>query len=106
MKSLAPRELQARLAAGDGHLVLLDVREPWEFEIGHLDGAINIPMANPEPSLADLDRAAETVVICHYGIRSREFTGHLERLGFTCVINLDGGIDAWSRQVDPALPTY
>jgi rhodanese-related sulfurtransferase len=54
----------------------------------------------------DLDPAQETVVICHHGIRSRQVAYYLERMGFTDVVNLDGGVDAWARDVDPHMATY
>ncbi len=66
MKQLAPTELKARLAAGD-KLQLLDVREEWEFQTAHIEGSILIPMGQVASRIAELDSAAETVVICHHG---------------------------------------
>lgn len=106
MRSLAPLELHARLGEGGPPMVMLDVREPWEFEICHLDSARNVPMDGVESALSGLDRHAEIVVMCHYGIRSRDIALRLEGAGFARVINLEGGLDAWAREVDPEMPTY
>lgn len=105
MKQLAPTELKARLAAGD-KLQLLDVREDWEFQTAHIEGSILIPMGQVASRIAELDSAAETVVICHHGGRSMQVAGLLEQLGFPNVINLAGGVDAWARLVDPSMPVY
>ncbi|NBS55476.1 MAG: sulfurtransferase [Betaproteobacteria bacterium] len=105
MKQLGPTELKARLAAGD-KLQLLDVREDWEFQTAHIEGSILIPMGQVASRIAELDSAAETVVICHHGGRSMQVAGLLEQLGFPNVINLAGGVDAWARLVDPSMPVY
>lgn len=105
MKQLAPTELKARLAAGD-KLQLLDVREDWEFQTARIEGSILIPMGQVASRIAELDSAAETVVICHHGGRSMQVAGLLEQLGFPNVINLAGGVDAWARLVDPSMPVY
>ncbi len=98
-------ELKARLAAGD-KLQLLDVREDWEFQTARIEGSILIPMGQVASRIAELDSAAETVVICHHGGRSMQVAGLLEQLGFPNVINLAGGVDAWARSVDPSMPVY
>ena len=105
MKQLGPTELKARLAAGD-KLQLLDVREDWEFQTAHIEGSILIPMGQVASRIAELDSAAETVVICHHGGRSMQVAGLLEQLGFPNVINLAGGVDAWARLVDTSMPVY
>ena len=105
MKQLGPMELKARLAAGD-KLQLLDVREDWEFQTARIEGSILIPMGQVASRIAELDSAAETVVICHHGGRSMQVAGLLEQLGFPNVINLAGGVDAWARLVDPSMPVY
>ena len=105
MKQLGPTELKARLAAGD-KLQLLDVREDWEFQTARIEGSILIPMGQVASRIAELDSAAETVVICHHGGRSMQVAGLLEQLGFPNVINLAGGVDAWARSVDPSMPVY
>jgi rhodanese-related sulfurtransferase len=85
---------------------LLDVREPAEYQICHLDNAVLIPMNTIPARLADLDADREIVCICHHGGRSMQVAAFLERNGFSQVVNLTGGVHAWSQQVDPAMPTY
>lgn len=106
MRDLGPRDLQAHLAAAPEPPLLLDVREPWEFEICHIAGSTLVPMRGIPAALGQLDPARETVVICHHGIRSRQVAWYLERMGFTRIVNLSGGVDAWAREVDPGMPVY
>jgi rhodanese-related sulfurtransferase len=86
--------------------VLLDVREPWEFQTCHIDGALPIPMNTIPARQEELDPDAPIVCICHHGARSMQVAAFLERNGFTQVSNLTGGVHAWARQVDGAMPTY
>ena len=107
MKQITARELHALLGANTAHKpLLLDVREAWEFAICQIDGARNVPMAQVPTVLPELDTAAPTVVICHIGLRSAQVADYMERCGFSDVTNLEGGIDAWAREVDPSTPTY
>lgn len=105
MKHVAPADLKARLAAGD-KLQLLDVREEWEYQTARIDGSLLMPMGQIATRVAELDPAAETIVICHHGGRSMQIAGLLERRGFSSVINLTGGVDVWARTVDPSMPVY
>jgi rhodanese-related sulfurtransferase len=102
---VAPQELKRRLDAGE-RLTVLDVREPWEIAIASLAGTLNIPLQEVPARLGELDRNSDLVVMCHAGGRSRRAAEFLSARGFTRVANLSGGIDAWSRDVDPSLPTY
>ncbi|CAI4029841.1 Sulfur carrier protein adenylyltransferase ThiF [Nitrospira tepida] len=102
---ITPRELNDRLDKGD-KLVLLDVREPWEYNLAKIAGSQLIPLGTLPQSLAKLDRNAEIVVYCHHGMRSADAAGFLFQQGFARVKNLVGGIDAWSVQIDPAVPRY
>lgn len=86
--------------------VLLDVREAWEVRLAPFPGATWIPMGQIADRLPELNRMAETVVICHHGVRSWRVAKLLENSGFTDIINLTGGIDAWTKEVDPTLPLY
>ena len=86
--------------------ILLDVREPWEFETCRLDGALPIPMRTIPARLTELDREAAIVCICHHGARSMQVAGFLEQNGYTQVTNLTGGMHAWATQVDTSMPTY
>ena len=102
---LSPAELRQRLDAGD-ELVVIDVRETAEWEIGRIDGARHLPMGRVQAEVGSLDPAAETVVYCHHGARSASVAGWLRRAGFANVHNLAGGIDRWSTDVDPSVRRY
>jgi rhodanese-related sulfurtransferase len=107
MTQLAPSQLAAWLGdAARARPLLLDVREPWEFQTCRLPESHHVPMNQIPARLAELDPEADTVVICHHGARSLQVGLFLERQGFTRVHNLAGGLDAWARSVDPAMPTY
>jgi len=105
MRQFRPAELAAYLQAGHAP-VLLDVRESWEWKLCHLPGAILIPMGELPTQLEKLDKQAETVVICHHGVRSFHAARYLETTGFSDVVNLSGGVAAWADEVDPAMPRY
>ncbi|MBF6570382.1 MAG: hypothetical protein IVW54_16055 [Candidatus Binataceae bacterium] len=102
---IEPAELQARRLRGD-HVAVLDVREPGEVAIAAMPGATHIPMNDIPARIAELDREAEWVVVCHHGMRSAQVAMYLARMGFARVSNLTGGIDAWSLTVDPATARY
>lgn len=107
MKSINAPELAAWLAdASREPPILLDVREPWEFDKARIAGARLVPMREVPARLGELDRAREVVAICHHGGRSAQVAQFLEKNGYGRVHNLVGGVDAWSRTVDPAVPTY
>jgi len=105
MRQLRPAELVVHLQTGRTP-VLLDVREPWEWNVCRVPGAILIPMRDLPARVAELDKDAETVVICHHGVRSYHAARYLETVGFGDVINLSGGVAAWADEVDPAMPRY
>ena len=86
--------------------VLLDVREPWEFELCSLPGAQLIPMHLVPTRCAELSPDDEIVVICHHGGRSMQVAMFLERQGYAALYNLTGGVDAWAAEVDPSLRRY
>ncbi len=107
VRALAPADLAAWLAdASRPKPVLLDVREPWEFQTCHLDDAVLVPMRDIPARLADLDLDAPIVCICHHGARSMQVASFLAARGATDIHNLTGGVAAWAREVDPAFPTY
>jgi rhodanese-related sulfurtransferase len=106
VRELDPTQLKAYLSENDGDPLLLDVREPWEFRICKIDGSQLIPMGQLPSSLKALDPQRETVVICHHGIRSRQVAMYLDYQGFANVINLNGGVAAWARDVDHQMATY
>lgn len=102
---ILPAQLSERLGRGE-RPVILDVRESEEIAIAPFPAAIHIPMSEIPSRAAELDPEAETIVVCHHGIRSAQVVMYLARLGFERVCNLTGGIDLWSTTVDPAVPRY
>ncbi len=86
--------------------LLLDVREAWEYQICHIDGSQSMPMNTVPANVAHLDKGKPIVCICHHGMRSMQVALFLEQHGFSDVINLTGGVDAWATQVDHSMPTY
>lgn len=107
MKQIAPGELAAWLAdAGREQPLLLDVREPWEWDTARIEGAQHIPMRDVPARIAEIDRGRDVVAVCHHGGRSQQVAMFLEKSGFTKVHNLQGGVDGWSRSVDPSVPLY
>ena len=107
--SLPPEISVARLKAmrdaGDP-FVLLDVREDFELRLAHLPGAMHVPMGSVPERLAEIPRDADVVVMCHGGVRSDRVAGYLRANGYASVANLAGGIDSWSRDIDPSVPSY
>ena len=85
---------------------LIDVREPFEFEIARIDGAKLIPLGQLANHLHELKQNGQTVVHCHTGMRSAQAVQMLRQSGFTNVYNLEGGIDAWANEIDPAVQKY
>lgn len=106
MRELTTDECRAYLEQASVPPLLLDVREPWEYKLVHLENSRLIPMREIPQSLDALDPAQEIIVICHHGIRSRQVALFLEHQGFENVVNLRGGLDAWARDTDPQLATY
>lgn len=107
MQTVTAPELAAWLADNSRpRPVLLDVREPWEFQTCHIEGSLPIPMNTIPARLQELEEDTPIVCICHHGARSLSVAAFLERNGFTQVTNLTGGVHAWAQQVDPSMPTY
>jgi rhodanese-related sulfurtransferase len=86
--------------------VLLDVREPDELETARIRWAKHVPMRDVPARITELPRDGNIVVMCHGGMRSERVARYLRDNGFTSVANLAGGIDAWSREIDPSVPRY
>jgi len=106
MQSLSPQALASHLQRPPPQPLLLDVREPWEFDICYIQDSVLIPMGQIPSRLHELDPQRETILICHHGIRSRQVAQFLEYRGFTALINLAGGLEAWARQIDIHMTTY
>jgi rhodanese-related sulfurtransferase len=103
MRTLNPTEFKTLVAGG---AALLDVRMPEELEIAALAGAVNIPLNDLPDRVGELNPSAPIAVLCHHGVRSERAARFLERSGFTDVSHLEGGIDAWSLQMDESVPRY
>ncbi len=103
---ITPADVKAKLERRDS-FTLLDVREPWEFQTAHIEGAKLMPMGDvPSRAHQELDPDEEVVVLCHHGVRSMNVTVWLRQQGFEKARSMRGGIDAWSRQVDGKVPVY
>ncbi len=104
------KELAQRLSSDAGTLQLIDVREPQELALSQIDGFVNLPLSEYEQWSEQVptrfDSHAETLVLCHHGIRSAQMCQWLVAQGFTNVKNITGGISAYSILVDPSVPQY
>ncbi len=98
-------ELAAWRREGAAH-TLLDVREPHELAVCAIEGAVHIPMGEVPGRLDGLPMDAPLVVMCHHGMRSLRVMRFLREAGWHNAVNLEGGIDAWARQVDDTMPRY
>jgi rhodanese-related sulfurtransferase len=103
MRTLNPSQFQALIASG---AQLLDVRLPEEVAIAGLAGALNIPLHELPQRLDEIDAARPLAVFCHHGVRSEHASRYLEAQGCAEVAHLEGGIDAWSQEIDTRLPRY
>jgi sulfur-carrier protein adenylyltransferase/sulfurtransferase len=100
------RDLQQARLGGTRRLVVMDVREPHEWEIAHLDGALLVPLGQLPSRLGEIDSHADIVTYCHHGSRSMRAVEILRGAGFSNVRSLAGGIDAWAEQVEPGMARY
>ncbi|SHN93392.1 hypothetical protein BHECKSOX_150 [Bathymodiolus heckerae thiotrophic gill symbiont] len=104
MQDLNPKQLQRYLK--DNSPLLLDVREQWEWDKCHFDEARLLPMGQIMANIDSLDKTEEIVLICHHGIRSMQVAHYFESIGFTNLVNLKGGIDAWTKTIDSSMALY
>lgn len=105
MIELSVHEVAALRTAGE-RFTLLDVREPFEVQQARIEGSLVIPMREIPSRMQELPRNERIVVMCHHGGRSKNVAQSLLAAGFSDVANLLGGIDEWSREVDPQVPRY
>ena len=105
VREITPRELSGRLRRGDV-IDLIDVREPYEWRIARIEGARLIPLGRIGASASEIARDRDVVLYCHHGARSQVAGEALVAQGFDRIWNLSGGIDRWSEEVDPSVPTY
>jgi len=107
MRQITPAELAGWLGEkGRAKPLLLDVRDPWEFQTCSIAGSRHVPMGEITARADELDARADIVVICHHGGRSMQVAMFLEKNGFGKVHNLAGGVDSWARTVEPSMPVY
>jgi sulfur-carrier protein adenylyltransferase/sulfurtransferase len=102
---LSPREVAAQLNSASPPTII-DVRERWEYDIAHLEPSVLIPLSTLPSAVDTLDRAQRYALLCHHGMRSEMAANWLAQQGFAALINIEGGIDAWSVDVDPTVPRY
>jgi len=102
---ITPRELEAQLKSG-ATVTLVDVREPHELDISHIDGKRNIPLGQLAMRSDELNPQEEIVLICKAGVRSTRALHILLGAGFRKLHNLQGGLNAWVREIDPSQPIY
>ena len=102
---ISPAEFHAQRARGDKFL-LVDVREPWEHQICRIEGAELISLGRLPMEWQRLDQAGEVILYCHHGIRSLDAAAWLRAQGVESARSLAGGIDRWSREIDPSVPRY
>jgi rhodanese-related sulfurtransferase len=105
---ITPRDVKASIDAG-GKFRLIDVREPFEFQQARIEGAELIPMGTVPAQLQQLDALADDdtlIVYCHHGVRSLQVVNWLREQGLAACQSMSGGIDQWSREIDPSVPRY
>ena len=102
---ISPLEVKEKRMQGET-FILLDVREPWEYQTAHLSDSVLIPLGQLHTRLNELDPEKQIITLCHHGVRSQTALGILVRGGFKNVKNLTGGIDAYSLTADPTIPRY
>ena len=100
-----PNELKQMIDA-DRDFVLLDVREEWEYQLVHIEGAVSIPLGELPRRSRELSPVDEIIVYCHHGMRSLDAAYLLQQLGFKSVLSVVGGIDRWASEVDQNLQRY
>ena len=102
---IKPADVKALLDRGE-KLVLVDVREPWEYEVCRIEGAKHVPLGSPAANLQTLPDVDELICYCHHGMRSLDAAAWLRFQGFEKAKSLVGGIEQWSVEVDPQVPRY
>jgi rhodanese-related sulfurtransferase len=105
-KEISPQQLAPLLEQDAAALLLLDVREPWEWNLVHIEGSTLMPMHLVPLRHNELPDDKLIVTICHHGVRSLQVSAFLQHVGFDRTVSLKGGIDAWATMIDPSLPRY
>jgi rhodanese-related sulfurtransferase len=102
---IMPSEVKQRLDKGE-KMLLVDVREPHEYALCHIEGAVLIPMGSIPANLQKLDVDEEVICFCHHGMRSMDVANWLRAQGVRSAKSMSGGIDRWSTEIDPKVPRY
>jgi len=103
---ITAEDVKAALDKGET-FTLIDVREPWEYDVAKIDGSKLMPMGDvPGRAHQELDPDDRIIAYCHHGVRSLNVVNWLRQQGFEKAQSMSGGIDRWSRVVDPKVPTY
>ncbi|MGC0773238.1 MAG: rhodanese-like domain-containing protein [Candidatus Acidiferrum sp.] len=102
---ITAKEVNERIARGE-KLLLVDVREPWEYELCRISGATLIPLGTLPANLNTLLAAADVVCYCHHGMRSLDAATWLRQQGVEGAKSMAGGIERWSAEIDPQVPRY
>lgn len=105
-RDVAPTQVQSWIQADPDSIFLLDVREPFEYEICRIQGSRLIPLSRLGASLDQIPRDVRVVCICHHGGRSAHACAVLAQRGFERLYNLDGGVDRWALEIDPGMERY
>jgi rhodanese-related sulfurtransferase len=104
-ETILPVELSARMKRGE-QMTLIDVREQVEYQVARLECARLLPLSQFQEWAGKLNPEEEIIVMCHHGIRSAHVCSVLAQQGFKKMVNLAGGIDRWSNEVDSSVPVY
>ena len=103
--AIFPNELKQMMDTGKD-FILLDVRETWEYHIGHIEGAVSIPLGELPRRFTELPPGEEIIVYCHKGMRSLDAAVLLQQLGVRSVLSVAGGIDRWAEEIDSTIQRY
>jgi len=102
---ITPKEVKQRLERGE-KLLLVDVRQQWEFDMCRIDGAKLVPLNVLPGSLEAFANAEDVIVYCHHGRRSLDAVVFLRQQGVQGARSMAGGIERWSQEIDPSVPRY
>jgi rhodanese-related sulfurtransferase len=102
---ILPRDVKARMDRGE-HFLFIDVREPWEHQTAHIEGAKLIPLGQIRASFGELDVDGDVVLFCHHGMRSLDAAAWLRSQGVEGARSMTGGIERWAVEIDPKVPHY
>jgi rhodanese-related sulfurtransferase len=94
-EEISAREAHARLSAPGSEALLIDVREPWEFQPRRAQGAVNIPLSQFMQRFAEIPRERDALIICEHGVRSLQVVKFLARQGYGHTLSVDGGTEMW-----------